>query len=204
VRRILWCIIILLIVLLLAACKFSSGPINITINNPLSQTGQNDTTSGAASSGSTTNATPPASGTESKLAQQLLQQINQDRASYHLPAYAWDSRLERSAYKHDLVMAGGCGLNHICPNEPQLGTRESDQGVQWSYAGENIGTGGPVTASYDNQWSMVLLLHRNMMGEKPPDDGHRQNLLSQNFHHLGISIYVDNKNMLWLTEDFAN
>jgi uncharacterized protein YkwD len=204
VRRILWCIIILSAVLLLAACKISAGPIDITINNPISQIGLTSTTTGTTGSSSTASVSSPTNSPTSKLAQQLLQQINQDRASYHLPAYQWEPRLERSAYKHDLVMAGGCGLNHICPNEPQLGTRESDQGVQWNYAGENIGTGGPVQSSYASQWNMVLLMHHSMMGEKPPDDGHRQNLLSKNFHRVGISIYIDKKNMLWLTEDFAN
>jgi len=28
--------------------------------------------------------------------------------------------------------------------------------------------------------------------------------LSKDFHRIGISIYIDNKNTLWLTEDFAN
>jgi uncharacterized protein YkwD len=188
--------------LLLAACQI--GPIGITINNPLPQIATAIATSGAIGSNRATSATSPASGSTSQLAQQLLQQINQDRAAYHLPAYQWEPRLERSAYLHDLVMARGCSLNHICPNEPQLGTRESNQGVQWNYAGENIGMGGPVQSSYQSQWNIVLLMHHGMMGEKPPDDGHRQNLLSKNFHRVGISIYVDNKNMLWLTEDFAN
>ena len=43
-----------------------------------------------------------------------------------------------------------------------------------------------------------------MMGEKPPDDGHRRNLLSKDFHRIGISIYINSSNTLWLTEDFAN
>jgi len=43
-----------------------------------------------------------------------------------------------------------------------------------------------------------------MMAEKPPDDGHRQNLLSKDFHRIGISIYIDAHHTLWLTEDFAD
>ncbi|MBE3558497.1 MAG: CAP domain-containing protein [Ktedonobacteraceae bacterium] len=148
---------------------------------------------------------PPVTTSQAQqLARQLLQTINQDRAANNLPPYSWEAGLERSAYLHNLVMAQGCGLNHNCPGEPQLGARESNQGVQWNYAGENIGTGGPVATSYDSQWSMVLRLHQSMMAEKPPEDGHRQNLLSTKFHRIGISIYVDAKNRLWLTEDFAN
>ncbi len=140
---------------------------------------------------------------EQQLAQQLFKQINQDRAANNLPPLAWEPRLERSARQHDLVMAAGCGLMHQCPNEPDLGTRISNQGVQWQEVGENIGEGGPVYSNSD-AWNMVLMIHQGMMAEKPPDDGHRRNLLSKDFHRIGISIYIDNKNTLWLTEDFAN
>ncbi len=92
---------------------------------------------------------------------------------------------------------------HQCPNEPDLGTRISNQGGQWQTVGENIGEGGPVMTNNDAQ-NMVMRLHQGMMGEKPPDDGHRRNLLSQDFHRIGISIYIDANNTLWLTEDFAN
>src|SRR5712692_4049238 len=56
-------------------------------------------------------------GEEQQLAQRLFKQINQDRASNNLPPLAWESRLERSAHQHDLVMVTGCGLMHQCPNE---------------------------------------------------------------------------------------
>ncbi len=171
----------------LAAC---AGPSGITI-------GQGNPS--ATASGS------PVKGTaeEQQLAQSLLKQINQDRATNGLPPLAWEPKLVNSAHQHDLVMAGGCGLMHQCPNESDLGTRISKQGVQWQTVGENIGEGGPVMTNNDAQ-NMVMRLHQGMMGEKPPDDGHRRNLLSQAFHRIGISIYIDANNTLWLTEDFAN
>src|SRR5438874_1363961 len=142
-------------------------------------------------------------GEEQQLAQRLFKQINQDRVANNLPQLAWESRLERSARQHDLVMAAECGLMHQCPNEPDLGTRISNVGVQWQTVGENIGDGGPVSSS-DAARNIVSLIHEGMMAEKPPDDGHRRNLLSKDFHRIGISIYIDAKNTLWLTEDFAN
>lgn len=143
-------------------------------------------------------------GTDSQqpLAQRLFKQINRDRAANNLPALGWEARLVRSAHQHDLVMAAGCGLMHQCPNEPDLGTRISQQGVQWQTVGENIGEGGPVSAN--SSWNMVSMMHQGMMAEKPPDDGHRQNLLSKGFHRIGISIYIDSRHTLWLTEDFAD
>ena len=186
-RKILWYIATFLLVLQLAAC---SGLPGITYNQETPMA----TTSGSQAQGTAE---------EQQLAQQLFKQINQDRAANNLPPLTWEPRLERSARQHDLVMAAGCGLMHQCPNEPDLGTRISNQGVQWQEVGENIGEGGPVYSNSD-AWNMVLMIHQGMMGEKPPDDGHRRNLLSKDFHRIGISIYIDNKNTLWLTEDFAN
>ena len=186
-RKTYFSFIALLLLLLLTAC---TGLPTITINQAIP---------GATVTGSQTRGT----GEEQQLAQQLFKQINQDRAANNLPPLAWEPRLEKSARQHDLVMAKGCGLAHQCPNEPDLGTRISQQGVQWQAVGENIGEGGPVFSNDDN-WNMVLMIHRGMMGEKPPDDGHRRNLLSKDFHRIGISIYIDSSNTLWLTEDFAN
>lgn len=147
--------------------------------------------------------TPPVSSTDQQLAQQLFALVNQDRAANGLPAFAWEPALVVSASRHTQVMAGGCGLSHQCPGESSLGTRETNAGVNWNACGENIGTGGPAP-SYNAQWSMASGLHRSMMNETPPNDGHRRNLLSSTFHRIGISIFVDAHSTLWLTEDFAD
>ena len=84
---------------------------------------------------------PPASPTA---AGQVLALINQARAQAGLPAYTISSGLDTSAGRHNAVMAGGCGLSHQCPGEPDLGARETAAGVAWTAAGENIGEGGPV------------------------------------------------------------
>src|SRR2546421_1253957 len=186
-RKIYYFLVVLLLLLQLTACTGLPG-ITISQGTPVS------TASGSQSQGT---------GEEQQLAQRLLKQINQDRAANNLPPLAWEPRLERSAHQHDLVMAAGCGLMHQCSHEPDLGTRISKQGVQWQTVGENIGEGGPI-ASNDDAWNIVSMIHQGMMAEKPPDDGHRRNLLSKDFHRIGISIYIDNHHTLWLTEDFAN
>lgn len=146
---------------------------------------------------------PTTSSSNEQLARQLFALINQDRAANGLPALAWEPKLAVSAQRHNQVMMSGCGLSHQCSGEAGLGARETNAGVSWNYCGENIGTGGPV-ATYDAQWSMASGLHQSMMNEKAPNDGHRRNLLSRDFHRIGISISIDAKNHLWLTEDFAN
>src|SRR5947209_619455 len=186
-RNIYRSLLALLFLLQLTACTGQTG-ITISQGTPV-----------ATGTGSQAQGT----GEEPQLAQRLFQQINQDRAGNSLPSLAWEPRLERSAHLHDLAMAAGCELMHQCPNEPDLATRISNQGVQWQTVGENIGEGGPVSSN-DAAWNMVLMLHQGMMAEKPPDDGHRQNLLSKDFHRIGISIYIDAHHTLWLTEDFAD
>ena len=186
-RKMYCSLIALLLLLQLTACTALPGT-----------TGSQGTPA-ATATGSQTQGT----GEEQQLAQRLFKQINQDRDANHLPALTWDPRLERSTRQHDLVMATGCGLMHQCPNEPDLGTRISNQGVQWQTVGENIGEGGPISSN-DDAWNIVSMIHQGMMAEKPPDDGHRRNLLSKDFHRIGISIYIDTHHTLWLTEDFAN
>src|SRR5215469_4138209 len=120
------------------------------------------------------------------------------------PAYTISADLDSSAGKHNLLMAHGCGLSHQCPGEPALGDRETAAGVHWTSAGENIGEGGPVSASTAAITQMAVGLTQDMLNEKPPDDGHRLNLLSSSFTHVGIAIYRSSNGTVWMTQDFSN
>jgi uncharacterized protein YkwD len=136
--------------------------------------------------------------------QQVLALINQARAQAGLPAYTISSGLDTSAGRHTAVMAGGCGLSHQCPGEPDLGARETAAGVAWTAAGENIGEGGPVADTPAAIAQMAVGLTQSMLAEKPPDDGHRLNILSSAFTHTGISVFRDSSGTVWMTQDFSN
>jgi uncharacterized protein YkwD len=43
-----------------------------------------------------------------------------------------------------------------------------------------------------------------MLNEKPPDDGHRLNILSSAFGFIGIAVFRDGSGTVWMTQDFAN
>ncbi len=148
--------------------------------------------------------TTPASSVASGPVQQVLALINQARASAGLPAYTITSGLTTSATGHNQTMANGCGLSHQCPGEPALGDRETAAGVQWTSAGENIGDGGPVSDTDSAIAQMAVGLTQDMLNEKPPNDGHRQNILSSSFHHIGIAIVRDSSGTVWMTQDFSN
>ena len=161
------------------------------------------TTAAARPSGTTAAGTPSSAGPGSAV-DQVLQQINDARARAGLPDYTITDGLTISAERHNSAMADGCGLSHQCPGEPPLGTRETEAGVNWSIAGENVGEGGQVSDSPDAIAHTAMELTSAMLNERPPDDGHRKNILSSAFHHIGIAIFRDRHGTVWLTQDFSN
>ena len=112
--------------------------------------------------------------------------------------------LGTSSARHNAVMAGGCGLSHQCPGEPSLGQRETNAGVIWTAAGENIGEGGPVAGTTPAIAQMATRLTQSMLDEQPPNDGHRQNILSRAFRFIGITVTRDSRGTVWMTQDFSN
>jgi uncharacterized protein YkwD len=134
----------------------------------------------------------------------VLALINQARAQAGLRAYTALAGLVTSAGRHNQLMADGCGLSHQCPGEAALGQRETDAGVQWTAAGENIGEGGPVADDSAAITQMADALTQDMLNEKPPDDGHRLNILSSSFTEIGIVVQRGSDGTVWMTQDFAN
>jgi uncharacterized protein YkwD len=162
-----------------------------------------------ASAGPSASATAPASASPpasqgGTAAAQVLALINQARSAAGLPALTITAGLRDSSSAHNQRMAGGCGLSHQCPGEPSLGSRETAAGVRWTAAGENIGEGGPVADTTAAIAQMAVGLTQSMLNEKPPDDGHRRNILSATFTHVGIAVYRDGSGTVWLTQDFSN
>lgn len=157
-----------------------------------------------AAPGPAPSATSPAGGQYGSAAARVLALINAARSQAGLPAYTLSGGLERSSAGHNAMMAGGCGLSHQCPGEPPLGTRETDAGVHWTSAGENIGDGGPVASTDSAIAQLAITLTRDMLNERPPDDGHRLNILSSEFRHIGIAVLRDRSGTVWLTQDFSD
>jgi uncharacterized protein YkwD len=137
-------------------------------------------------------------------AAQVLTLINQARAAAGLSALTVTAGLTASSAAHNKLMASGCGLSHQCAGEASLGARESAAGVIWTAAGENIGEGGPVADTAAAIARMAVGLTQSMLNEQPPDDGHRMNILSSTFTHIGIAVYRGGSGTVWLTQDFSN
>jgi uncharacterized protein YkwD len=145
----------------------------------------------------------PTGSSAQSAAGQVLAVINQARAQAGLPAYTLSPGLETSSRAHTLVMAGGCGLSHQCPGEPALPARLTQAGVRWTSSGENIGDGGPESDTGAAIAQLAVTLTQDMLAEKPPDDGHRLNILSSSFRSIGICVYRDADGIVWMTQDFS-
>src|SRR5579883_516397 len=148
--------------------------------------------------GSTNAGAPGTTAQENQIAQAVFRAVNQSRAENHLPPLRWNVALVRSARQHNLAMQAANTLSHQLPGEADLGKRESQQGIHWVWAAENIGE------TTEMSTNGALALHQAMMNERPPDDGHRQNILTNVGTMIGIDILLDQQHgILWLTEDFA-
>lgn len=136
--------------------------------------------------------------------ERVLALINQTRAAAGLPALKVDPALVIAAERHTrAMMSNGCGLSHRCAGESGLGERSTAAAVRWSTVGENVGMGGPVKDAVDPIAKMALGLTQSMIDEKPPNDGHRKNILSKSFTRVGIVVVRDAKGTVWMTHDFA-
>jgi uncharacterized protein YkwD len=141
--------------------------------------------------------------TDDSVLGQVLAHINAARADAGLSALTLDDDLSRASALHNQLMINGCGLEHQCPGEDTIGPRFSAQGVKWTSAGENIGFGS--SGSSDAEITKAANgLTDSMLAEKPPDDGHRKNLLNTGFKRIGLSVVRDSKGITWMTQDFVN
>jgi uncharacterized protein YkwD len=142
---------------------------------------------------------PPAPQASGPAAAAVLQALNASRAQAGLPPLQMSAGLTRSAHLHNLAMAAADQLSHQLPGEPGLGSRISQQGVSWTWAGENCGESSSMSTAGG------LGLEQAMMAEQPPNDGHRRNILSTSATMVGVDVVLDSSHhLLWLTEDFAN
>jgi uncharacterized protein YkwD len=136
--------------------------------------------------------------TRSDWANAVLAELNAERESHGLPALKMNSKLTSAAHAHNLAMAKANKLSHQLSGEAALGSRISAAGYRWSAVGENV--------AYNSRRSQdgVLAVQKAMYNEKPPNDGHRQNILSKSFADVGIDVINDSvHDKVWLVTDFG-
>jgi uncharacterized protein YkwD len=128
----------------------------------------------------------------------VLAELNAERANHGLPALKLNCKLVSAAHTHNLAMAKANKLSHQLSGEAALGSRVSAAGYRWSAVGENV--------AYNSRRSEggVLAVQKAMYSEKPPDDGHRRNILSKTYVDVGIDVINDSVHgKVWLVTDFG-
>jgi uncharacterized protein YkwD len=136
--------------------------------------------------------------TRTDWANAVLAKLNAERAAHGLKALTMNTHLVSSAHAHNLAMAKANQLSHQLSGEAGLGSRISAAGYRWTTVGENI--------AYNSNRSQagVLALQAAMYGEQPPNDGHRRNILSSSFVHVGVDVIDDAvHHRVWLVTDFG-
>ncbi len=139
-------------------------------------------------------AAPVARSANPKLERTMLTMINDDRAIAHVAPLRMGSNLTRVALAHSLDMANHDYFSHDTPRGESPFTRIEAAGLHFREAGENIGTD-----EVNGRVAALETLERLMLASP----GHRANLLSPEFTHVGIGIALIG-NRLYLTEDFKN
>jgi uncharacterized protein YkwD len=141
---------------------------------------------------------PPRTDLEEHIALVIKNVINFERAAHGLAPVRMSTKIQLAARRHNIAMANYDEMSHQLPGEPFFGRRITLAGYYWNYAGENIAWNS------DMSQAGVVLLEKLMYREKPPNDGHRLNILSKHYRHVGVDVYMDKVNhKVWLTTDFG-
>jgi uncharacterized protein YkwD len=136
--------------------------------------------------------------TELDYGRAVLHVLNAERAAHGLPALRADHRLRLSARWHNLAMARANQLSHQLPGEAVFTRRMDRAGYHWTVAGENIAWNSVMSKRG------VVTLEKLMYHERPPNNGHRLNILSRHFRNVGVDVYIDRAHhKVWLTTDFG-
>ena len=117
----------------------------------------------------------------------LFDAANRERAGRKLSLLKWDEALARAARKHAELMAEQDLLEHRLSGEPDLPTRASNAGANFSHITENIG----MAVSADR-------FHEGWMHSP----GHRANILDAESDSVGIAV-VEGSEELYAVEDFS-
>ena len=122
--------------------------------------------------------------------QQVLTLVNQERANRGLAALTLDSELSRVARIKSQDMIDKQYFSHISPTYGSPFEMMEAFGLRFSAAGENIAYGQQTAAEVMNAWMNSA--------------GHRANILSETYTHIGIGVAKAANGTLYWTQMFMN
>ncbi|MCM3725506.1 CAP domain-containing protein [Neobacillus cucumis] len=120
------------------------------------------------------------SGSVSQYVQQVIDLTNQQRTKNGLPALKADTQLSGVAQKKAVDMQQNHYFSHTSPTYGSPFDMMRDFGVTYKSAGENIAQGQRTPQEVVTAWMN--------------SEGHRKNILSANFTHIGVGFEQTGKN----------
>ncbi len=132
--------------------------------------------------------------------QAALDMINQSRQQNGVAPVSMDDGLRQVSRGHAQDMSVRNYFGHINPDGKSPFDLMREAGIGFRTAGENIGWG----SGYGSPTNAVRNNHNAMMAETPPNDGHRQNILSGSFHRVGIGVFTGPDGKTFYVSDFID
>ena len=149
-----------------------------------------------------TQSAPPSQADLDALRTRLLDALNDHRLSIGRPPLRIDPVAEEAAQYQAEDMARTAKMQHADSTGRSPMQRYAAMGGRASSYAENVGWYGLDVSGNAQLWSAVSKLDAQMMAEVPPDDGHRETILSPQYESVGIGVSVG-PHGLYLAEDFS-
>lgn len=129
--------------------------------------------------------------------QAVVEMVNAERAAYGLAPLTVDPRLREAARVHSRDMAEHDFFSHDSPvrGRSSFTDRIKEQGLsKFGAAGENI-----AMAYYGPSERAAGFMEMWMNSE-----GHRANILTEDFRYIGVGIYVDEAGRVFASQEFSS
>jgi uncharacterized protein YkwD len=149
-----------------------------------------------------TQSAPPPQADLDALRTRLLDALNDHRRSTGRPPLRIDPVAEEAAQYQAEEMSRTAKMQHEDSTGRTPMQRYAAMGGRAEWYAENVGWYGLDVSGNAELWTAVSKLDAQMMAEVPPDDGHRENILSPQYDAVGIGVSVG-PHGLYLAEDFS-
>lgn len=121
---------------------------------------------------------------------EMLNDVNAFRAAHGIPALSECAALDRAAQGHSDDQAAHDTMSHTGSNGSDLGTRANQAGyVGWGALGENVAYGYTAVNTVMVGWMNST--------------GHRENILSRSYEHVGFGLATSASGTRYWSQDFG-
>ena len=129
---------------------------------------------------------PPPAIPQEPVRRAVFERINADRAAAGLAPVAWDEEAARVADSFCAAQVAEKTHGHFLRDGVPPYARTGLAGV-FGYQAENVASWSTTSKTFsDTPLTLALSAHRSMIGETPPDDGHRRTILDPEATHVGV------------------